>query len=108
MPRSQLNQVLDAELGPDWSSKLITFDYEPMAAASIGQVMHGSYITECYFSVVFWFLFLSLSRCNQLKGYFKLQICNHSDRCIANMQLYVNIQNFLEMNIKNKSKLLKF
>ncbi|XP_057508730.1 protein ABC transporter 1, mitochondrial isoform X2 [Actinidia eriantha] len=38
MPRSQLNQVLDAELGPDWSSKLITFDYEPMAAASIGQV----------------------------------------------------------------------
>ncbi|GFY98601.1 ABC transporter 1 [Actinidia rufa] len=37
MPRSQLNQVLDAELGPDWSSKLITFDYEPMAAASIGQ-----------------------------------------------------------------------
>ena len=39
MPRSQLNQVLDAELGPNWSSKLINFDYEPMAAASIGQVM---------------------------------------------------------------------
>lgn len=38
MPRSQLNQVLDAELGPDWSSKLTSFDYEPMAAASIGQV----------------------------------------------------------------------
>ncbi|CAL5433717.1 unnamed protein product [Camellia sinensis] len=38
MPMSQLNQVLDAELGPDWSSKLISFDYEPMAAASIGQV----------------------------------------------------------------------
>ncbi|KAK6937197.1 ABC1 atypical kinase-like domain [Dillenia turbinata] len=38
MPRSQLNQVLDAELGPDWSSKLISFDYEPIAAASIGQV----------------------------------------------------------------------
>uniref|UniRef100_A0A5B6Z8B5 Putative aarF domain-containing protein kinase 4 n=1 Tax=Davidia involucrata TaxID=16924 RepID=A0A5B6Z8B5_DAVIN len=38
MPRGQLNQVLDAELGPDWSSKLISFDYEPMAAASIGQV----------------------------------------------------------------------
>ncbi|KAF5937234.1 hypothetical protein HYC85_024740 [Camellia sinensis] len=37
MPMSQLNQVLDAELGPDWSSKLISFDYEPMAAASIGQ-----------------------------------------------------------------------
>ncbi|XP_028068972.1 protein ABC transporter 1, mitochondrial [Camellia sinensis] len=38
MPMSQLNQVLDAELGPDWSPKLISFDYEPIAAASIGQV----------------------------------------------------------------------
>lgn len=39
MPRWQLNQVLDAELGSDWQSKLTSFDYEPMAAASIGQVM---------------------------------------------------------------------
>ncbi|CAA2959736.1 ABC transporter 1, mitochondrial [Olea europaea subsp. europaea] len=38
MPKNQLNQVLDAELGPNWSSKLISFDYEPIAAASIGQV----------------------------------------------------------------------
>ncbi|CAK7348565.1 unnamed protein product [Dovyalis caffra] len=38
MPRSQLNRVLDAELGPDWSTKLTSFDYEPIAAASIGQV----------------------------------------------------------------------
>nr|XP_018632457.1 protein ABC transporter 1, mitochondrial isoform X2 [Nicotiana tomentosiformis] len=38
MPRSQLNQVLGSELGQDWSSKLKSFDYEPMAAASIGQV----------------------------------------------------------------------
>ncbi|KAL3531573.1 hypothetical protein ACH5RR_010895 [Cinchona calisaya] len=38
MPRSQLNQVLDAELGPNWLSNLLNFDYEPMAAASIGQV----------------------------------------------------------------------
>lgn len=38
MPRNQLNQVLDAELGSNWSSKLTNFDYEPMAAASIGQV----------------------------------------------------------------------
>uniref|UniRef100_A0A0A8YM61 ABC1 atypical kinase-like domain-containing protein n=1 Tax=Arundo donax TaxID=35708 RepID=A0A0A8YM61_ARUDO len=38
MPRKQLNSVLDAELGPDWSSKLTSFDYEPLAAASIGQV----------------------------------------------------------------------
>ena len=38
MPRSQLDQVLDAELGPDWSSKLISFNYDPIASASIGQV----------------------------------------------------------------------
>ncbi|WCJ22580.1 Atypical kinase COQ8B mitochondrial [Euphorbia peplus] len=38
MPRRQLDQVLDAELGSGWSSKLTSFDYEPLAAASIGQV----------------------------------------------------------------------
>lgn len=38
MPRWQLDQVLDAELGPHWQSKLTSFDYEPLAAASIGQV----------------------------------------------------------------------
>ncbi|KAK4480757.1 hypothetical protein RD792_013841 [Penstemon davidsonii] len=38
MPKNQLNQVLDTELGSNWSSKLTSFDYEPMAAASIGQV----------------------------------------------------------------------
>ncbi|KAG0470269.1 hypothetical protein HPP92_016442 [Vanilla planifolia] len=38
MPRGQLNEVLDSELGQDWSSKLKSFDYEPLAAASIGQV----------------------------------------------------------------------
>ncbi|KAK8967337.1 hypothetical protein KSP40_PGU005406 [Platanthera guangdongensis] len=38
MPRSQLNEVLDAELGTIWPSKLQSFDYEPVASASIGQV----------------------------------------------------------------------
>ncbi|PIA37849.1 hypothetical protein AQUCO_02900001v1 [Aquilegia coerulea] len=38
MPKSQLNEVLDAELGANWTSKLQSFDYEPIAAASIGQV----------------------------------------------------------------------
>ncbi|KAI4383188.1 hypothetical protein MLD38_009055 [Melastoma candidum] len=38
VPRSQLNQVLDSELGTDWTSKLASFDYTPMAAASLGQV----------------------------------------------------------------------
>lgn len=39
MPRAQLNNVLVAELGSDWSHNLISFDYEPLAAASIGQVI---------------------------------------------------------------------
>lgn len=54
MPRKQLNSVLDAELGPDWSSKLMSFDYEPLAAASIGQVgsadevgLHDKKLPEC-------------------------------------------------------------
>ncbi|KAI3990211.1 hypothetical protein MKX01_029189 [Papaver californicum] len=38
MPKSQLNQVLEAELGSGWTSRLHSFDYEPLAAASIGQV----------------------------------------------------------------------
>lgn len=38
MPKSQLNQVLNAELGSNWSSRLTCFDYEPLASASIGQV----------------------------------------------------------------------
>ncbi|XP_034691988.1 protein ABC transporter 1, mitochondrial [Vitis riparia] len=38
MPKKQLSQVLDAELGPEWKSKLTSFDYEPLASASIGQV----------------------------------------------------------------------
>ncbi|KAH9604918.1 hypothetical protein KSS87_015349 [Heliosperma pusillum] len=38
MPRTQINKVLDAELGPNWSAKLTSFNYQPMAAASIGQV----------------------------------------------------------------------
>ena len=56
MPRKQLNSVLDAELGTDWSSKLRSFDYEPLAAASIGQVgsaeevaLHSIIFTECEF-----------------------------------------------------------
>jgi len=38
MPRRQLEQALRSELGPEWRSKVADFDYEPLAAASIGQV----------------------------------------------------------------------
>ncbi|KAJ3038881.1 hypothetical protein HDV00_012802 [Rhizophlyctis rosea] len=38
MPDSQLQTVLSNELGSDWRSKFDTFDLQPIAAASIGQV----------------------------------------------------------------------
>lgn len=38
MPKRQLEQVIVAEAGPDWRSKVATFEDEPLAAASIGQV----------------------------------------------------------------------
>lgn len=36
-----LRQVLTSELGPDWESRLASFDPVPVAAASIGQVHRG-------------------------------------------------------------------
>jgi aarF domain-containing kinase len=38
MPRRQLEKQLVAQLGRDWASQLSSFDWEPRAAASIGQV----------------------------------------------------------------------
>ena len=38
MPEAQVRQVLSNELGRDWKTRLAEFDFEPLAAASIGQV----------------------------------------------------------------------
>jgi len=38
MPRSQLRGVLGREYGKGWEARFESFDYEPVAAASIGQV----------------------------------------------------------------------
>eukprot|EP00879_Flechtneria_rotunda_P006145 GHRR01006461.1.p1 GENE.GHRR01006461.1~~GHRR01006461.1.p1 ORF type:complete len:813 (+),score=305.37 GHRR01006461.1:22-2460(+) len=38
MPRNQLEKQLRSELSKDWQSKVAHFEYEPRAAASIGQV----------------------------------------------------------------------
>eukprot|EP00808_Paulinella_micropora_P024107 g68950.t1 len=38
MPRKQLERTLVSELGSDWRQKLKSFDFLPIAAASIGQV----------------------------------------------------------------------
>jgi predicted unusual protein kinase regulating ubiquinone biosynthesis (AarF/ABC1/UbiB family) len=41
MPELQVRQVLERELGPEWESLFREFDFEAIAAASIGQV-HGA------------------------------------------------------------------
>lgn len=38
MPRRQLEKVLVAELGQGWEAQVASFDFQPLAAASIGQV----------------------------------------------------------------------
>jgi predicted unusual protein kinase regulating ubiquinone biosynthesis (AarF/ABC1/UbiB family) len=38
MPRSQVRRVLGREYGKGWEARFASFDYEPAAAASIGQV----------------------------------------------------------------------
>jgi predicted unusual protein kinase regulating ubiquinone biosynthesis (AarF/ABC1/UbiB family) len=42
MPRAQLASVLAKELGGDWETRVAAFDWEPAAAASIGQVSRGT------------------------------------------------------------------
>lgn len=42
MPRSQLESVMKAELGATWRERVSEFEWEPSAAASIGQVRRGS------------------------------------------------------------------
>ncbi|XP_017759390.1 PREDICTED: aarF domain-containing protein kinase 4 [Eufriesea mexicana] len=42
MPMWQVEKVLVGELGHDWRNKLATFEDRPFAAASIGQVHHGT------------------------------------------------------------------
>ena len=47
MPRKQLEKAIVAELGSDWRTKLADFDFEPLAAASIGQVI----VDPCMFAL---------------------------------------------------------
>jgi predicted unusual protein kinase regulating ubiquinone biosynthesis (AarF/ABC1/UbiB family) len=41
MPAATVHRVLTEQLGPDWRTKLVEFDDQPAAAASIGQVHRG-------------------------------------------------------------------
>ncbi|KAJ8930342.1 hypothetical protein NQ314_016892 [Rhamnusium bicolor] len=41
MPNWQVEQVMSAELGPDWKDNFSEFEERPFAAASIGQVHHA-------------------------------------------------------------------
>ena len=45
MPQRQLEKVIAAEAGPNWRSKVATFEDEPLAAASIGQVYPHRFAT---------------------------------------------------------------
>jgi predicted unusual protein kinase regulating ubiquinone biosynthesis (AarF/ABC1/UbiB family) len=45
MPETQVRRVLTSELGPDWEDRFKGFDFEPIAAASIGQV-HAAETTD--------------------------------------------------------------
>nr|VZI54084.1 unnamed protein product [Spirometra erinaceieuropaei] len=38
MPTRQMYSVINEELGPDWKTKVASFEEKPFAAASIGQV----------------------------------------------------------------------
>ena len=38
MPRRQLGAMLTRELGAEWPQRFLSFELQPMAAASIGQV----------------------------------------------------------------------
>ncbi|KAJ1502868.1 hypothetical protein HMI54_001514 [Coelomomyces lativittatus] len=41
MPRRQMNKVMSTELGPDWPNRFQSFEWQPFAAASMGQVHRG-------------------------------------------------------------------
>ncbi|MFA0725157.1 AarF/UbiB family protein, partial [Vibrio sp. 10N.222.49.E5] len=42
LPAKQLNQVLENSLGINWKVEFVTFNFKPLASASIGQV-HQAY-----------------------------------------------------------------
>ncbi|XP_075555026.1 ubiquinone biosynthesis protein COQ8, mitochondrial [Dermacentor variabilis] len=42
MPEWQMERVMVQEFGPDWESKVASFERKPFAAASIGQVHHAT------------------------------------------------------------------
>jgi aarF domain-containing kinase len=52
MPRRQLTAALIKELGDDWQSRVTTFEWEPFAAASIGQVHRATLVDDNHTNIV--------------------------------------------------------
>lgn len=46
MPATQLQSMMQSELGADWRSKFISFSDQPFASASLGQVHQGSVLLD--------------------------------------------------------------
>ena len=42
MPAKQLNAVMESSLGTNWKAEFLSFNFKPIASASIGQV-HQAY-----------------------------------------------------------------
>jgi len=52
MPNRQLVKVIEGELGPNWQDRLQSFDAEPIASASIGQVRFVFTFPDVQISVI--------------------------------------------------------
>lgn len=90
MPLWQVDQVMQQEFGKDWRSKYKSFEDEPMAAASIGQV-HRAVLHDGSEVAV------------------KVQVLNGSfnETCYISLFQYPGVSKSIDSDLKNITTLLK-